>query len=103
MSSTTLVDERYVSTISEQEKVLSTYFEDGDQLILKSLPAKEKRKIIILRRITEELDIDRIYVGKELNDIIKVILHDISTIRRYLIEYGFVERTKDCSQYWVKK
>jgi hypothetical protein len=103
VSSTTLVDERYVSTISEQEKVLSTYFEDGDQLILKSLPAKEKRKIIILRRITEELDIDRIYVGKELNDIIKVILHDISTIRRYLIEYGFVERTKDCSQYWVKK
>ncbi len=98
-----MVDERYVSTISEQEKVLSTYFEDGDQLILKSLPAKEKRKIIILRRITEELDIDRIYVGKELNDIIKVILHDISTIRRYLIEYGFVERTKDCSQYWVKK
>ncbi len=28
---------------------------------------------------------------------------DNATIRRYLIEYGFLDRSKDCSKYWVKE
>ncbi|MBJ6950597.1 DUF2087 domain-containing protein, partial [Vibrio cholerae] len=27
---------------------------------------------------------------------------DFVTLRRYLIEYGFLDRTDDGSQYWVK-
>ncbi|WP_242942443.1 DUF2087 domain-containing protein [Proteiniborus sp. DW1] len=26
-----------------------------------------------------------------------------STIRRHLVDYGFMERTKDCQLYWVRK
>ncbi|RIJ63707.1 DUF2087 domain-containing protein [Rummeliibacillus sp. POC4] len=28
---------------------------------------------------------------------------DYVSLRRYLIEYGFMERTDDCSIYWVKE
>ncbi len=99
----TMVDERYVSTISEQEKILSTYFEKTDQLVLKSLPAKEKKKLIVLRRISEEFNRDTEYTEKEINDVLKQINPDIASVRRYLIEYGFLDRTTDCRKYWIKK
>lgn len=28
---------------------------------------------------------------------------DYVTIRRYLIEYGFMERTNDCKEYWINE
>ena len=36
------------------------------------------------------------------NSVLKLIYEDYATIRRYLIEYGFMERTNDCKEYWVK-
>ncbi|WP_236719720.1 DUF2087 domain-containing protein [Neobacillus mesonae] len=33
---------------------------------------------------------------------LKSIYADFATIRRYLIEYGFMDRSKDCMKYWVK-
>lgn len=98
----TMVDERYVLTVEENEKIIMNYFEEGDTLRLKILPSKEKKKIAVLRKITESFDSSKKYSEKELNDIIKFIYDDIATIRRYLIQYGFLDRTKDGSQYWVK-
>ena len=40
---------------------------------------------------------------KDINKILKRIYDDNATIRRYLIEYGFFDRSKDCSKYWVKE
>ncbi len=34
--------------------------------------------------------------------ILKPIYHDYVMIRRYLIEYGFLDRHRDGSAYWVK-
>ena len=45
----------------------------------------------------------RDYAEKEINKIIKPIYKDFSTIRRYLIEYGFLTRSADCSVYRVKE
>jgi hypothetical protein len=42
------------------------------------------------------------YDERELNSIIKEIYEDYATIRRYLIEYGFMERTSNCKEYWLK-
>ena len=97
-----MVDERYILANEEQDKIISTYFEGRETLILKSFPAKEKRKIAVLRKITEQFEGSREYPEKEVNEILKTIYPDIATIRRYLIEYGFLERTKDCKSYWVK-
>ncbi|MEQ6377318.1 DUF2087 domain-containing protein [Bacillaceae bacterium S4-13-58] len=99
----TMVDDRYAITSSEKEKVLNTYFKQGLDGALESFPSKEKRKIIILQHIIRKFDKNRIYTEPEVNGVLKKIFADFATLRRYLIEYGFMDRSKDCSQYWVKK
>lgn len=98
----TMVDERYVITKDEEQKVLETYFKSGLDGPLSSFPSKEKRKIIVLRHLLKRFEKNQIYSEKEINEIIKPIYADFVTIRRYFIEYGFMERSKDGSQYWLK-
>lgn len=98
----TMIDERYYMTRAEEEKILSMSFESMDPLILRVFPPKEKRKLAILRRIIQEFEKERIYSEKEINAVLKPIYADYVTIRRYLIEYGFMDRTTDCREYWLK-
>ena len=98
----TMVDERYEVTNSEQEQIIKTYFEDTEAFKLKSFPTKEKRKIVVLRKISTLFEPDKKYTEVQINTILKPVYEDIATIRRYLIEYGFLERTKDCKEYWLK-
>ncbi len=96
----TMVDDRYAITADESEKIVKRYFtEEG---YLKDLPAKEKRKIIILREITKLFKPDTPYKEHEINHILKRIYDDHVILRRYLIQYGFLDRKKDGSRYWVK-
>ncbi|HEX2945415.1 MAG TPA: DUF2087 domain-containing protein [Clostridia bacterium] len=97
-----MVDDRYFTTEAEEKKILSTMFSSLSPLRLKTFSSKEKKKIVILRKISEQFEKDRRYSEKEVNGIIKVIYEDFVTIRRYLIEYGFMERTNDCKEYWLK-
>ncbi len=63
-------------------------------LRLKTFPAKEKKKIVVLKKISEQFENKRRYLEKEVNEVIKGIFDDFATIRRYLIEYGFMEKNK---------
>lgn len=98
----TMIDERYEVTNSEQAQIIDTYFATIEPLKLKSFPSKEKRKIIVLGKISTLFKRDIKYTEKEINEILKLVYADFATIRRYLIEYGFMERTKDCKEYWLK-
>jgi hypothetical protein len=49
----TMVDERYVTTEEEREKVLKSYFQGSK---LKTFPASEKKKIVILQQIIKSFD-----------------------------------------------
>ncbi len=95
-----MVDNRYPITHEEEEKILRTSFESLEPLKLKQLSPKEKRKIVVLRRISACFEPDRHYSEREINDILRPIYDDFVLIRRYLIEYGFLQRTKDCREYW---
>lgn len=97
-----MLDDRYFVIKAEEEKVISTMFSSLNPLRLKTFPAKEKKKIVILKKISEQFEKNKRYSEKEINHIIKKIYEDFATIRRYLIEYGFMERTNDCKEYWVK-
>lgn len=98
----TMIDERYAITEDEKNSVLKTYFDKSNGLRLKNFPAKEKKKIIVLQEIVSLFDKTRRYTESEINEIIGSIYDDFATIRRYLIEYGFMDRTQNCSEYWVK-
>ena len=89
------VDDRYGITQQEREKTLKTYMkEDGT---LKQIPAREKKKIIILREIMKRFEAGRDYTEKEVNRILKEIYEaDYPSIRLALIEYGFMNRADDC-------
>ncbi|MFC4323009.1 DUF2087 domain-containing protein [Litchfieldia salsa] len=97
-----MVDERYATTEEEKRKVLLTYFKQGEDGKLDTFPSKEKRKLIVLQNIVKRFDHSKKYSEKEVNEILKTIYSDFATIRRYLIEYGFMERSKDCAEYWLK-
>lgn len=36
------------------------------------------------------------------NEKLKSIYTDFAIIRRSLIDYGFMKRNKDCTEYWIK-
>lgn len=95
-----MVDDRYAITKEEQEKVINKFFTEGR---LMKLPPKEKQRLIVLREIVANIENERIYDEKELNQLLSVIYEDYVMIRRYLIEYGFLDRKPDGSQYWLKK
>ena len=97
-----MVDDRFVTTVAENDQVLETMFMSFEPLKLKQFPSRDKKKIIVLRKITEGLEYGKHYSEQEMNAYLKNIYSDFVTIRRALIEYGFVMRTEDCSEYWVK-
>lgn len=97
-----MVDARYEITQQEEQKILSTVFASMQPLRLKTFPPKEKKKVVILRTIAKEFEEGIRYSEVQVNEILKEIYPDYVTLRRYLIEYGYLERTRDGSAYWKK-
>ncbi|MDQ7824865.1 MAG: DUF2087 domain-containing protein [Candidatus Eremiobacteraeota bacterium] len=98
----TMVDDRYVITEKERDEILKAYFREGTEGTLLRFPRKEKRKLVVLTAIANRFERKRNYSEKEVNELLKSVYDDYVTVRRYLIEYGFLDREKDGSRYWVK-
>ncbi|MFF2479583.1 DUF2087 domain-containing protein [Paenibacillus sp. NPDC058071] len=99
----TQVDERYALTEEENAKLLRQYFPNGPEGPLAAFPRKEKRKIAVLRQIAATFETGATYSENEVNERLKRYWEqDYVTLRRYLIEYGFMDRTEDCASYWLK-
>lgn len=96
-----VVDERFAVTEEEQQAILKQYFPDGLDGQLSSFPKKEKRKLVILRHLLNRLERGRMYTEKEMNEVLKTAQSDYVTLRRYMIEYGLMDRKDDGSQYWL--
>lgn len=94
----TMLDDRYNVTEAERRKIIATYFDENGAL--KECPAREKKKIVVLAVIAQNFLSDRSYSEKEVNRILGRIYADHAYIRRLLIEYGFLERTRSGSEYW---
>lgn len=100
--SATRLDQRYAITEKENREILAAYFKEGLNGPLSEFPKKEKRKIAILNHLIRKFETSRKYTEAEVNNILKEIYPDYVTLRRYLIEYGFMDRYPDGSKYWVK-
>lgn len=96
-----MVDDRFNTTDKEKIKVIDTYFGENDRLI--TYPSKAKKKIIVLEKISTKFSKKKIYTEAEVNEVLRNIYDDFASIRRALIEYGFLDRSKDCKEYWIKK
>jgi hypothetical protein len=98
------VDERYAITEEEESVLVAEYFSgEGPLLKLKSFPKGEKKKIVILRKLAGLFKPDCRFTEKEVNETLFRIYPDTATLRRYLVEYGFLDREPGGFAYWVKR
>lgn len=96
-----MVDNRFNIKDTEREKTIKAYIDETGAI--KQFPSKEKKKIIILGEIMKNFIKDKKYNEKEVNMILARMYDDYATLRRALIEYGFLYRTDDCSVYIVRE
>lgn len=95
----TMVDERFAITKKDREAVERAFIKDGRLTVM---PTREKRRIIVIRILSERFERGRDYTEKQVNEIIKEFYDDFPQLRRYLVSYGFLDRERDGSRYWVK-
>ncbi len=95
-------DERAVVSEAEARSVEARNLEvlAGGRLRLTGWPKRQKDKLVLLRRIAGLFEAGRSYTETEVNAVLGPVWHDHVTIRRYLIEYRFLDRKSDCSEYW---
>lgn len=94
-------DERIVTTRQEAERILGRYMDETHGLRMTGFPKKQKEKLVLLKRISEEFESGRHYTEKEVNTILRPIYDDYVTIRRYLIDYRFILREPGGGDYWL--
>ena len=95
-------DERFAITKAEFRKIVSTNFPDGRDGMLSRFPKKQKHKVTVLIQILKRFDSTRRYTESEVNEILMTAAEDYTTLRRYMVDYGFLGRTRDGSEYWVE-
>lgn len=81
---------------AEQAKVLRAFFE-GDRL--SSIPAQHAKRLVILRRLAEtafEPGVE--YPEKDVNMRLALRHPDVASLRRYLVEEGFMSRERSVYQ-----
>lgn len=75
--------------LDAREKTLKNFF-DGERL--KSIPAQRKQRVIVLQKLLERFEPGRQYPEKEVNEILLTAHEDYATLRRELVDYGFMVR-----------
>ncbi|WKL04756.1 DUF2087 domain-containing protein [Paenibacillus amylolyticus] len=88
-------------TEQDREKVLNKYFPEGTGGRLTTFHMQQKHKYIVLIEIAKRFETERKYSEKQVNELLKEVHDDYVEIRRYLIDYGLLEREPDGSQYWL--
>ena len=73
----------------ERAKVVRDFF-DGPRL--KAIPAQRKKRVIVLQHLVERFGPDRDYPEKEVNALLREAHEDVATLRRELVDYGFMTR-----------
>ena len=83
-----------------QEK-LERYYDSEHKLT--QYPSKRPLRILALERIASQIEENREYTEKEVNEIIRdnITFTDQEWIRRELFQYKFMGRFKDGSKYWL--
>ncbi len=88
-------------SVEDIKLVKEKYVTSMNPFTISNFPPKEKRKYILLCMIVHLFDEKRQYTEKEINEILKYVYQDYAIIRRYLVDYRFIDRLADGSAYWL--
>lgn len=73
----------------EEAKTLRAFF-DGERL--KQIPASRRKRVTVLRHLVKRFEPGQAYPEREVNDLLRVAHDDVATLRRELVDYGFMSR-----------
>ena len=79
----------------DEQKVLRAFL-DGSRIV--RLPAKQKKRLVILRWLIDQIDSEKKISERNLNAQIARHHPDFATIRRELVEFRFMDRQRGV--YW---
>lgn len=73
----------------ERTKTIRDFFKDGT---LKQIPAQRRKRVFVLQHLMERFTPRTEYTEKTINDMLKRAHPDFATLRRELVDYGFMNR-----------
>lgn len=94
-------DNAWIDTLNWDEadkKVLRAHTFNGQ---LTQFPSKDKKWMVILRWLATLFEQDKQYSEKEMNAILTEVNEDYATLRRDLVEFGFMRRERGGGNYWL--
>ena len=80
------------------KKVLRDYTAEGR---VPNLPSKVNKWQVILRWIATKFEPNKHYTEKQVNAILRDINEDYATVRRYMIDFGYMRRELGGGDYWL--
>lgn len=83
------------SELSEEERLLRAWVKDGR---IVHIPAQEKKKQIVIRWLAGQIDPARRWTEREFSEWLAQYNEDFATLRRYLVDSGYMARENGI--YW---
>lgn len=80
------------------KKILRDYTKNGQ---LTQMPVKDAKALVILRWLATKFEQGKQYTEKQVNAILTEVHEDYATLRRTLVDYGFMRRERGGSVYWL--
>ncbi len=86
-------------TIEEMKKELRGFIGSDGKIC--GMPTKTKRELMVAAIVASAVQPDRAYTEKEINELIlsQISFGDYCTVRRDLIDFGFMSRKENCTEY----
>ncbi len=90
------------SQFSPEEQKYIRSFTDRNGII-KHLPAltKKAKLLAVLRYAMQDLVPGQVYSEKAFNQALSRFTRDAASVRRYLVDFGYIDREVDGSAYWL--
>jgi biotin operon repressor len=85
-------DDRTVQRADEEDDTVLRTFFDGPRL--RQIPRARKKRVIVLKRLLERFESERPYPEPEVNELLREAHDDVATLRRELVDYGFMVRDR---------
>ena len=73
------LDKRYSITEEEKKTLLSRYYSEDGRPLLRTLPTKQKKQVILLQHMAGQFGIGTDYTEKQINEIIMRFFDDFAT------------------------
>lgn len=80
------------------KKILRDYTRDGQ---LTQIPTKDKKCMVIMRWLATRFQPDVRYTEKQVNAILTEVFADYASLRRMMIDFGFMRRERGGGDYWL--